>query len=290
MSALVTRRRFIRSAAALGGAVAFPYVARGAEAGEISFGLTPVFLTNDLELLAKLRAFLARTTGRAVQLVQRRTYQEITALLLSGQLSGAWICGYPYVRYREHLQLLAVPIWLGKPLYRSYVIVDKQRAGESFDDLRGDIHAYSDPDSNSGFLVTTALLAEMGLRPPDFFSSFFYAYGHRNVVRAVSSGLAQSGSVDGYVYEVLREVEPALTEPTRVLRKSEWLGFPPIAAPAEPRDPEATELLTQALLRMDKDESGREILKMLRLDKFEREAPEMFDRIAHKFEQVQRLG
>lgn len=225
-----------------------------------------------------------------MQLVQRRTYQEITALLLSGQLSGAWICGYPYVRYREHLQLLAVPIWLGKPLYRSYVIVDKQRAGESFDDLRGDIHAYSDPDSNSGFLVTTALLAEMGLRPPDFFSSFFYAYGHRNVVRAVSSGLAQSGSVDGYVYEVLREVEPALTEPTRVLRKSEWLGFPPIAAPAEPRDPEATELLTQALLRMDKDESGREILKMLRLDKFEREAPEMFDRIAHKFEQVQRLG
>jgi ABC-type phosphate/phosphonate transport system substrate-binding protein len=36
--------------------------------------------------------------------------------------------------------------------------------------LKGDIHAFSDPDSNSGFLVTRALLAENRLLHGGFFS------------------------------------------------------------------------------------------------------------------------
>ena len=66
------------------------------------------------------------------------------------------------------------------------------------------------PDSNSGYLVTRGLLADKGTSPEAFFRQFFYTYGHRNVVRAVAAGLAQSGSVDGYVWEVLQEVEPEL--------------------------------------------------------------------------------
>ena len=61
------------------------------------------------------------------------------------------------------------------------------------------------PTPNSGFLVTRALLAEHKLLPAGFFSRTFFTYGHRNVIRAVGSRLAQSGSVDGYVYEVMRE-------------------------------------------------------------------------------------
>jgi len=58
---------------------------------------------------------------------------------------------------------------------------------------------FSDPDSNSGFLVTRAALAERSLRPETFFAKTFFTYGHRDVIRAVGSGLAGSGSVDGYV-------------------------------------------------------------------------------------------
>ncbi|MGI9382461.1 MAG: PhnD/SsuA/transferrin family substrate-binding protein [Methyloligellaceae bacterium] len=258
--------------------------------GDLRFGLTPVFLTNDLELLERLQSYLANMTGRTVRLIQRRTYQEITALLISGQLDAAWICGYPYIRYRDQLQLLALPVWNGRPLYQSYLIVDDDRAAKDIGDLRGDIHAFSDPDSNSGYLVTTALLAERDLRPSEFFGRTFFTYGHRNVVRAVSSGLAGSGSVDGYVWEVLNETEPQLTNRTRILRKSEWLGFPPIAGPAVPRDVAATRLLTDALMSMDRHEEGRQILHMLRLDRFEKHGPALFDQIATKVKQVQRLG
>ena len=93
----------------------------------LRFGLTPVFLNNDLELLAALQAYLAQSTGRAIELVTRRTYQEVTALLVSGELDAAWICGYPFVKFRKELDLVAVPDWNGKPLYQSYLIVGSDR-------------------------------------------------------------------------------------------------------------------------------------------------------------------
>lgn len=255
----------------------------------LKFGLTPVFLTNDIELLAKLKTYLSRQTGREVQLVQRRTYEEITTLLLSGQLTAAWICGYPLVQYAEQLALVAVPLWNNQPLYSSYLIVPSGRTAAGIDDLKGDLHAFSDPNSNSGFLVTASLLAERGLRPEQFFRQTIFTYGHRNVVRAVASGLAQSGSVDGYVWEVMASLEPELTARTRVLRKSELLGFPPVACLArQVADPNVA-LIRQALLAMKDESGGRGVLSLLRLDGFAEEPQSLFDPIAAKMRLVRSL-
>jgi phosphonate transport system substrate-binding protein len=261
-----------------------------AEAGPIRFALTPVLLTNDLDLLDKLRLALEAATGTPVQIVTRRTYQEITTLLVSGQVDGAWICSPPFVTYRRQLELLAVPVWNGRPLYQSYLISDAQREASSIDALAGDIHAFSDPDSNSGFLVTAAELAEMGYKPDRFFSQVFFTYGHRNVVRAVASGLAQSGSVDGYVYDVLGEVEPGLVGATRVVRRSGWYGFPPIACSAAAVGSERTEKLRRALLSMHEKDLGREALAALRLDAFAAEPASLFDPVAANVALVRGLG
>jgi phosphonate transport system substrate-binding protein len=266
------------------------HVPQALASDSIRFGLTPVFLTNDLELLGRLQSYLQRATGHPVELVTRRTYQEITTLLTTGQLDAAWICGFPYVAHRAELQLVAVPLWHHKPLYQSYLIVDRDRKGSGILDLRGDIHAFSDPDSNSGFLVTRAALAERGLRPEAFFSKTFFTYGHRDVIRAVASGLAGSGSVDGYIYDVVAEIDPDLTRDTRVLRASEWLGFPPIAAPKIPIDQIHLNVFTKALWEMDGDEEGRAVLKMLRLDGFGAEDTASFDAIAAKAALVAAAG
>jgi phosphonate transport system substrate-binding protein len=152
------------------------------------------------------------------------------------------------------------------------------------------VHAFSDPDSNSGYLVTCAALAELGTTPARFFRHFFYTYGHRNVVRAVSAGLAVAGSVDGYVYDVLRETEPDLVARTRVVRRSELLGFPPIACPAAEAQSPATARLREALVNMPADAHGRRVLSLLRLDGFSVEQPELFDSIAAKMRLVRRIA
>jgi phosphonate transport system substrate-binding protein len=285
------RSQFSRRAC-IGGlaAVAIPSGGLIAEPRPFRFGLTPVFLTSDLALLDGLRGYLSRTMAREVQLVLRRTYQEITAELVSGQLEAAWICGYPFVAYRDQLQLLAAPVWRRNSIYQSYLIAAKGRAAISIDGLTGDIHAFSDPDSNSGFLVTRALLAERNARPETFFNRAFFTYGHRNVVRAVASGLAQSGSVDGYVWDVLNEVESGLTSRTSVIWRSGWMGFPPIATSAANATlPEMARFQT-ALMAMESDAAGRQVLRMLRLDGFAKADPGMFDSIADRMDAVRRAG
>jgi phosphonate transport system substrate-binding protein len=261
-----------------------PY-ARSADA-PLRFALTPVLLTSDLVMLEELKAYLARVTERPVHLVTRRTYQEITALLVSRQVDAAWICGYPFVAFRSELALVAVPLWKGRPLYQSYLIGRSDLKAEALSDLAGTVHAFSDPDSNSGYLVTCAALVEMGTSPTRFFRQFFYTYGHRNVVRAVSAGLAASGSVDGYVYDVLGETEPELVARTRVIRRSELLGFPPVACAAADSGSPAISRLRDALVNMPADAHGKRVLGMLRLDGFSVEPPELFDGIAAKMRLV----
>ncbi|RWP24738.1 MAG: phosphonate ABC transporter substrate-binding protein [Mesorhizobium sp.] len=283
----ITRRDLI--AAAVSGAVFAP-VALGAEEESFKFGLTPVFLSNDLELLGHLRSYLSARIGGQVELVTRRTYQEITALLVSGQIQSAWICGYPYVQFKADLDLVAAPVWHGKPLYQSYLIASADRKADDWTGLKGDVHAFSDPDSNSGFLVTRALLAENRQLAGRFFARSFFTYGHRNVIRAVASGLAQSGSVDGYVYEVMRETEPDLVKQTRIVRKSEWLGFPPIASPKSVANDRRVRALQLALISMHDDAEGRKVLALLRLDGFVATGPSHFDAIAAKVETVRQFG
>jgi len=283
-------RRAVLGAAGIA-MLAAPFVLRAQESPRLlNIGLTPVFLNDDLGLLSALKTYLEAFTARPVKLVLRRTYQEITGLLLSGQLDAAWICGYPYVAFRDRLDLLAVPLWRGKPVYQSYLIAGADSQTASVEDLRGGVHAFSDPNSNSGYLVTAALLMEMGQRPEQFFARVFFTYGHRNVVRAVAAGLADSGSVDGYVWEVITETEPKLTSGTRIIRKSEWLGFPPIAIPRGALARPEAQVLQQAFVSMGDDPRGQFVLQLLRLDGFTRAEPSLFDSIAAKADLVKRLG
>lgn len=287
LDAPVARRQVLRWLTAASVGLTMAPISTSANASQtIKFGLTPVFLTNDLDLLQALQGYLSASTGYEIELVNRRTYQEVTALLVSGQIDAAWICGYPYVRYRDKLALVAVPEWNGRPYYQSYLIVPAEREASRFEDLKGDIHAFSDPDSNSGFLVTRTLLLDRDLDPGVFFRKVMFTYGHRNVIRAVAAGLANSGSVDGYVWEVMKDIEPDLVDRTRPLRKSEWLGFPPVATSRSLAKTEKIRTLTSALLSMKQDAVGRRVLDMLRLTGFGPGEDPVFDGIAEKYDKL----
>ncbi|EEW26905.1 substrate-binding domain-containing protein [Rhodobacter ferrooxidans] len=274
MQLKVSRRRMMALA---GAAVAVPMRLRAAE--PLRLGLTPVFLDNDAEVIARLRDAFGSGTGRSVELVQRRTYQEVTGLLLEGGVDAAWLCGYPYLLHEDALSLLGVPVWQGAPLYRSYLITGIDDPATSLADLRGGAHAFSDPDSNSGWLVTASDLARLGERVDDFFGRTLFAYGHRNVVRAVAGGLTRSGSVDGYVWEALSTVEPELMLRTRVIAQSELLGFPPFVARKDRADTAPVQALRGALLGLDASAAGKAALEMLQLEKVIAAEPALFDGI-----------
>jgi len=123
------------------------------------------------------------------------------------------------------------------------------------------------------------MLADAGLAPGRFFARSFFTYGHRNVIRAVASGLVQSGSVDGYVWDVMAEIEASLVAATRVIHASAPMGFPPVAG-ARLGDPGLRHAIRSALLAMPQDATGRAILATLRLDGFVTAEADVFASIA----------
>ena len=277
------RRRFLAGASTCA-TVGLPAVVQAA--GNFRLGLTPVFLDNDAVVIHRLRTAFSEAMGEPVELIQRRTYQEITASILDGSVDAAWICGYPFLQHRDSLALLGVPVWRGRPLYQSYLIVGADDAASGLEDLRGHVHAFSDPDSNSGYLVTASDLARVGQTPERFFSRSVFTYGHRNVVRAVAGGLTRSGSVDGYVWETLASVEPSLTERTRVVTRSEWLGFPPFAARADRAADPAVRRFGEVLRGLESSAAGRGALQLLFLDRIQKGDTTLFDGIAARMAEL----
>ncbi len=264
----------------LGACLALPVLARGAygQAGEepVRIGLTPVFLDDQVGFVASWREYFAQSMGRAVEFVQRGSYREVVDLMRQGKLDFAWLCGYPYVRGRQWFRLLAVPTFQGEPLYHSYLIVPaSDTTTASIFDLRARIFAFSDPDSNSGYLYPNYQLVQAKASPAQFFRRTFFTYAHKKVVEAVGLKIAQGGAVDGYVWETLRLRHPKLTARTRVADRSPAFGFPPfVAAPFVP--PALFAQMQEILLAMHEDAAGAAILRQLNLDRFEVGAPSLY--------------
>ena len=276
------RREFLRL---LSCAAALPLL-RSAEsaaaipASEIRIGLTPVFLDDQLDFLKRLRSYLADRLETPVRFVQRGSYREIVEQIRTGKIDFAWLCGYPYVRFKREMKLLAVPLYHGNPLYQSYFIVPaSDTTTTSLRDLRGRIFAYSDPDSNSGYLYPQYQLLRAGEDPTTFFSRSFFTWGHRKIIEAVGVGLAQGGAVDGYVWDTLALVRPELTAATRIVNRSPELGYPPFVARAGIAD-DAFRKMQQVLLTMGRDAEGARLLKTLNLDGFIAGSDQLFDGIA----------
>ena len=270
-----SRRRFITGIAALG-------ASRTTLCAEppLRIGTTAVILQDQVGFLNAWRAYLEERLDVPVRFVQRGAYRDINDLLRTEQLDFAWVCGFPYSRNRGLMRLLAMPLWEGRPMYRSYLIVPAaDRATASIGDLGGKVFAYSDPDSNSGFLVPQYELHRLSKNPATFFRRTFFTYAHSKVVLAVGQGLASGGAVDGYVWETIARQSPALAAATRVAWRSEQYGFPPLVArrslPAA-----AFDAMQTALIDMSGDPAGRSLLRTLNLDGFAPPDERVFDGIA----------
>jgi len=152
-------------------------------AGEapLRFGLTAVILQDRSAFLGRWREYLRRRIGHPVRFVQRRSYSEITELIGGGELDVAWVCGYPFVRNRSRMRLLVVPHWNGRPLYQSYLIVPaSDTRTRDFADLKGAVFAYSDPNSNSGYLAPRYEMLAARLDPGTLFRKTFFTWAHQD--------------------------------------------------------------------------------------------------------------
>ena len=256
----------------------------------VRFGLTAVVVTENLRFLDQWSEYLSEKMGRKVEFVLRRSYQEVMDLLDSGNLEFAWICGYPFVQSREPetIQLLSVPEYRGKPLYHSYIIVPQNSPVKNLSELEGKVFAFSDPDSNSGFLYPLSLMTAQDKKPESFFRQTFFTFNHAETVQAVSEQFADGGAVDSYIWEYLAIVKPEITEKTRIINTSPSFGFPPIVFRVGVNST-TMQQMKSILENMDDDIAGKALLAQLKLDGFGQYSDSLYSGIKVMVNKVQKV-
>jgi phosphonate transport system substrate-binding protein len=224
------------------------------------------------EGLAYYRHFLdyiEEKLGKEVDFVDRDDYAEINGMLRDGELDAAFVCSGPYVDGHKEfgLELLVAPRAYGETVYYSYIIVAKQSALNSLEDLRGKSFAFTDPLSNTGKLVPTYMLAKKKETPDTFFGKYIFTSAHDKSIKAVAQGVVDGAAVDSLIWEFANRTNPEYTSKTRIIIKSPPYAIPPLVVPGG-LDPQIKERLKQILLNAHNDSKGRELLSKMMIDKF----------------------
>jgi phosphonate transport system substrate-binding protein len=224
--------------------------------------------------------YIGQQIGHEIVLIQRKTYSEINELFPNRSIDLAFVCSGPYAngKHKYEFEGLATPIIRGEPYYQSYLIVRKDSPYHSLDDLKGKVFAFTDPDSNSGALVPRYWLFQKNHSPESFFSRVTYTYSHDNSILAVSKGLVNGAAVDGHQWEFYHSKNPSLTDGTRVIRKSDRFGSPPLVASSF-LNPQLKSEIQRAVLALHQNGEGKKILDSLMIDRFERLKEEWYKNV-----------
>ncbi len=217
----------------------------------------------------ELLDYIGMKSGHSIQLIQRRTYDEVNALFPKGEIDLAFICTGPFAASRERFgfEALATPQVRGQPFYQSYLIVPKESGYQKLEDLKGRAFAFTDPDSNTGAMVPRFWLAQLGETPESFFSKTIFTYSHDNSILAVAKGLVDAAAVDGHQWEYFERFNPGYTSKTRVISKSPPFGSPPLVASGRLKKGVRSQI-QELMLSMHTDPEGKRILDNLLIDRF----------------------
>jgi phosphonate transport system substrate-binding protein len=228
----------------------------------------------------QLLDFIAKQLGHKIELIQRKTYSEINDLLKNGKIDLAFICSGPYATGRQiyGFEALAVPQVRGKHSYHSYLIVNQNSTFQNLMDLRGHTFAFTDPESNTGKLVPTYWLVQKKERPKEFFGKIIYTHSHDNSIMAVATSLVDGAAVHEQIWEYFNDKNPTFTAGTRIIKKSQPFGNPPVVA-SKYLSNQLKADIERLLMTMHLDPKGKKILDELMIDRFVQPEDSWYDSI-----------
>jgi phosphonate transport system substrate-binding protein len=225
--------------------------------------------TGNIRSYAGLVAHIGEQVGRPAELVQRRTYAEVNAMVAAGEVDLAFVCTSAYVSGHERgdMDLLVVPEIGGRRVYHSSVIVRVGSSVNSVEDLKGTAFAFTDPMSLTGRIYPTFAVQQLGESPDSFFGSTAFTYSHDRAIDAVLSGVVDAAAVDDLVLDRMILRDPRVADGLRVIDSSPDFGIPPVVVPSS--TPLAVRSLYQEiLLDLPDAPGGLDILESIGVDRF----------------------
>lgn len=224
--------------------------------------------------------YLSTKLHMPVEMVFRKTYDEMDRMLEKGEVDAAFICSSPYVEDKKKFgaELLVAPQVNGSVMYRSFIIVHKDSDIQNIDDLKGRSFAFTDPKSNSGKLYPTYRLAKNGHTPEKYFGKYIYSYSHNKSVELVAKKIVDGAAVENLIYQYMVKEGSPYVEQTRIIEISREFGIPPLVT--TPRvSAFLREKMKEIFVNMHEERAGKKILAAMLIDKFVRASDSNYDSV-----------
>lgn len=218
-----------------------------------------------------LAEYLGERLGIEVKFTILSRYGDIVDRFASRGMDGAFFGIFTSVLAMEKLGVepVARPVSLdGGSTAQGYVIARRDSGIRSVGDARGKRAVFVDRATATGYVFAVALLREMGIRNlDDYFSEYYFTGSHDTAVFAVLDGRADVGVVKSRILKRLVQKDPLIKDETRVIARS--ISLPDTTLCINESVPrELRERLREALLSMDGDEKGREVLARMGIARF----------------------
>ena len=239
--------------------------------GKITLGLTGVTLKEDIATIMSFKNYLSKHIKVDVNLKFAKSYSIMESFIINESVDFAYVCGATYVDLEDlnKIELFVIPQSNGKNTYSSLIIAQQDSKEQSLIDFQNKTFAMSDPDSNSGSLLPFYEIIKQGYNKDNFFNKVIYTYDHGESIEAVLNGFVHGASVDSMVYDAYIYKHPSAKNRLKIVQDFSNYPIPPFIIrknlPLEIR-----QKLQTTLLNMHKDKKGKQILKAMSIDNFEK--------------------
>ena len=232
----------------------------------ISSVLSP---TDTIIYYRKIANFIGKKLKRPAILIQRRSYNEISNLMINGGADIALLPTGAYITYRENggFEEIATQERFGSPYYYGYIVASVESGFSKIDDLEGKDIAFYDPSSYSGYLFVREELEYLGEDIQSFFGRHVYTYSHERSLSAVINNTVDVAAVNSLVFESMRRENPKEVETLKIVEKSMPLGTGPVVIRSNVAK-EEKEMIKSSFLTMHEQDSMKLSLQGLYIDRF----------------------
>jgi len=212
---------------------------------------------------------LAQETTRGYQLVQRRTYEEMNAMIEADELDLAFVCAGAYAALSPDapMDVLLVPETDGVVGYSSLFVTRTDSPAQSVGDLAGARLAVTDPLSLTGYTLPMARVLELGGDPQHFFGALTWSGSHDRSLEALDRGLVDAASVMSIAFDRLLLGDGPYAGRLRILERSRRYPPPPLLV-SRHMTPELRAHVVTFFTTLDRRAAGREHLSRLGIDRF----------------------
>ena len=211
-----------------------------------------------------LRTYLSGKLGITVNFTSLSRYGNIIDRFTAERMDAAFFGSFTYGLAHRQLGVepLARPVNLdGTSTYHGYLFVRRDSGIKKAADMKGKRFAFVEHATTAGYLFPLAFFRSSGIADPQqFLGQTFFAGSHDAAVLAVLNREADIGAAKNTIYEQLTGENPRIEQELIILATS---GVVPqnCLAVRKDLDPDLKAELKHALLEMDKDPEGAEVLR-----------------------------